>query len=151
MTEFLQIIAAFLGSLGFGILYNIRGKKLILAGFGGLIGWAFFLALGLLIDTELIRFCIVSMIISIYAEILARVLKTPTTTFITTSLIPLVPGRALYYTMSSVFGGDINTFFGNVMYTLSVAFAIAIGVVIVAASVRLGSRLKTLQQSKVNK
>ncbi|MBQ1965266.1 MAG: threonine/serine exporter family protein, partial [Clostridia bacterium] len=40
---------------------------------------------------------------SVYAGIMARVLKTPATTFITTSLIPLIPGGSLYYTMAYAF------------------------------------------------
>ena len=32
--EILQIITGFLGSLGFAILYNIHGKKLVLSALG---------------------------------------------------------------------------------------------------------------------
>ncbi len=151
MSEIIQIIAAFFGSMGFGILFNARGKKLLMGSIGGLVAWSIFLLLGFFIDSEPIRFCIVAMCVSLYAEILARVFKTPTTTFIIVPLVPLIPGGALYYTMSSAFSGDIDIFFSKASYALSLAFAIAIGVVIAAAGVRLFFRYKMLRQQKIKK
>ena len=140
--EIIQIITGFLGALGFAIIYNIRGKKLVAAALGGFLSWSLFLLLGLFMDSEPIRYLIVSMSISIYAELLARILKTPTTTFIITALIPLIPGASLYYTMSSVFGGNFEVFLGNAVSTLSLALALAVGVAIVAAGARLVIRFK---------
>ena len=146
MIAFVQILTGFLGSLGFAILYNIRGKKLVAAAFGGLMSWSLFLLLGLFMDSEPIRYLIVSMSISIYAELLARFLKTPTTTFIITALIPLIPGASLYYTMSSVFGGNFDAFLGKALSPLSLALALAIGVAIITAGTRLFLRFKTFIQ-----
>ena len=39
MKEFIQLMAALLGSLGFAALFNIRGKKLIFATIGGFLSW----------------------------------------------------------------------------------------------------------------
>ena len=44
MKEFIQLMAALLGSLGFAALFNIRGKKLIFATIGGFLSWATYLA-----------------------------------------------------------------------------------------------------------
>ena len=50
MTEFelifkvcVQILAAAVGSLGFGVLFNLRGKKLLATAFGGALAWGAFL------------------------------------------------------------------------------------------------------------
>ena len=145
-----QIITGFLGSLGFAILYKIRGKKLIVASFGGFMAWALFLLLGLFMDSEPMRYLIVSMSISLYAEILARVLKTPTTTFIITALIPLIPGGSLYYTMSSAFDGNFDIFLRNAVSTLSLALALAIGVAIIATGARFVVRFKIFIQDSKN-
>ena len=150
MMALVQIITGFLGSLGFAILYNIRGKKLIAASFGGFMAWALFLLLGLFMDNEPMRYLIVSMSISLYAEILARVLKTPTTTFIITALIPLIPGGSLYYTMSSAFGGNFDVFLRNAVSTLSLALALAIGVAIIATGARFVVRFKIFIQDSKN-
>ncbi len=150
MMAWIQIITGFLGSLGFAILYNIRGKKLIAASLGGFMAWALFLLLGLFMDSEPMRYFIVSMSISLYAEILARVLKTPTTTFIITALIPLIPGGSLYYTMSSAFGGNFDVFLRNAVSTLSLALALAIGVAIIATGARFVVRFKIFMQDSKN-
>ena len=81
--EILQIVTGFLGSLGFAVLFNIRGKKLIFAALGGFLSWTFFVLLKFVTDNEPVRYFIVSMTISFYAEIMARQLKTPTSTFVT--------------------------------------------------------------------
>ena len=45
LTGLIQIFTGFLGSLGFSILFNIRGRKLWVASLGGLISWTIFLLL----------------------------------------------------------------------------------------------------------
>lgn len=148
MTTFVQIITGFFGAFGFALLYNIKGKRLIATAIISFMSWFLFLALGLIISSEAIRYLIVSMIISVYAEILARVLKTPTTTFIITALIPLIPGASLYYTMTSALNGSIETFLKSAKETLTLALGLALGVVIVTAATQLVSRLILVKRSQ---
>lgn len=133
IASIVQVIMGFLGSLGFAVLFNIRGYKLVAAALGGLFSWGTFLLLGFLTPDEPLRYFIVAILISLYAEIMARVLKTPTTTFIVTSLIPLVPGSALYYTMAYAFGGNFDSFLSKAIYTFQLAGALALGIVVVTA------------------
>lgn len=135
--EILQIITGFLGSVAFSILFHIRGKKLVFAGLGGLLSWTVFVLLKFLTESEPIRYFIVAVLVSIYAEILARLLKTPTTTFIMSSLIPLIPGGSLYYTMSSLFSGTLEGFLDRGIYTLELTVALALGIVLSGAIARM--------------
>ncbi|MBQ6824761.1 MAG: threonine/serine exporter family protein [Clostridia bacterium] len=139
----MQLITAFLGTLGFGVLFNIRGRKLWLAALGGLLSWGFFLLLGLWMENEPVRYFLCSVLVSVYAEILARVVKTPTTTFIIISLIPLIPGGSLYYTMASALEGSGPRFLHNGVHTLSLAIALSLGIILVTSFVR---RLKILKK-----
>ena len=43
--ELLQILTGFLGSVGFAVLFNIRGKRLVAASIGGGLSWLFYLLL----------------------------------------------------------------------------------------------------------
>lgn len=131
MSEILQILTGFIGSLGFGILFNVRGKRLLAASLGGLFAWALFVVLGFAITDEAVRYFIVSAAVSIYCEIMARVMKTPTTTFLMTCLIPLIPGGSLYYTMRNAFSGSMDGFLERGIKTLSLAVALALGVIVV--------------------
>ena len=93
--QIIQILSGFVGTIGFAILFNVRGKRLVLASLGGFLSWLIFVLLNLHIPSEPICYFIVAFLISTYAEIMARVLKTRTTSFITPSLIPLIPGSSL--------------------------------------------------------
>ena len=137
VTEIFQIIASFIGSLGFAILFNIHGKRLLLASIGGMLSWILFILFNKAIGNDVIAYFIVAGIISIYAEIMARKLKTPTTTFIITSLIPMIPGGALYHTMVSAFRSDSTDFFLKGTHTMELAAALALGVVVVTTAIRM--------------
>lgn len=140
-NEILQIITGFVGSLGFAILYNIRGKRLLFAALGGLFSWGLFIIFNKIIPNEALNYFLVAFIISVYAEIMARVLKTPTTTFITTSLIPLIPGGSLYYTMAYAFESDIERFIQKAIYTLQLASALALGIIVATTLTKLINNL----------
>ena len=127
----IQIISACVGTVGFGVLFNIRGKKLIFGSLGGLLAWALYIVFALFIPDEAVIYLIVSTITSLYAEILAIKLKTPTTSFLIISLIPLIPGGSLYYTMAYALGGDFNSFMTKAVSTLKLAAALSLGIIIV--------------------
>lgn len=129
-TEIIQILTGFIGSLGFAVLFNVRRIRLVAATAGGFISWLLFIVLGRFIPGEPFRYFIVALVISAYAEVMARLLKSPTTTFITTALIPLIPGGSLYYTMVNVFQGNMDTFLQKGIYTLQLTSALALGIII---------------------
>lgn len=147
-AEIVQIITGFIGAFGFAVLFNVRGKKLIFAALGGLFSWAMFVLLGFLIDNEPIRYFIVAVSISLYAEVMARILHTPTTTFITTALIPLIPGGSLYYTMAYALSSDLTRFLDKGIYTLQLALALALGVIIASAATKTFFRLLPPKSAK---
>ena len=128
--KLIQVVTGIIGTLGFGGLYNCKGKTLIAVSLGGGFAWAIQILLVALSVSQTISYLIVSLIISIFAEILARILKSPTTVFISPSLIPLVPGASLYYTMRSMFSGDVLNFSTTAIQTLELSAALAFGVIL---------------------
>ena len=99
------------------------------ASFGGFISWGIYLLMGLWIEDEAVRSLIASSAITLYAEILARQTKTPTTIYIVSAAIPLIPGGSLYDTMRSVVKQDMVEFFQHAKHTLMLAGAIALGII----------------------
>ena len=144
MTELIQIVTGFFGSLGFGILFNVRGKRLAAAALAGLLSWSLFLLLGIWIADEALRYFIVALAISIYCEIMARMLKSPTTTFLMTALVPLIPGGGLYYTMTNAISGDVIGFIERGLKTISLAVALALGVIVVTVMMNIINKVKKL-------
>lgn len=142
MTAIIQILTGTIGSAGFAILFNIRGKRMIGASIGGFLSWSMFLLFQLFIHAEPICYFLVSLLISLYSEAMARFLKTPTTTFIITALVPLIPGGSLYYTMAYAFESNLEKFLGRALYTLQLASALALGIIVSTAFMRILQRYK---------
>lgn len=142
MTAIIQILTGTIGSAGFAILFNIRGKRMIGACIGGFLSWSIFLLLHLFIHAEPVCYFLVSVLISLYSEFTARVLKSPTTTFITTALIPLIPGGSLYYTMAYAFESNLEKFLSRALYTLQLASALALGIIVSTTFMRILQRYK---------
>ena len=137
MTQFIQILAGGVGSLGFACLFNIRGKRLAVATCGGLLSWFLFVIFSYFIKSDPVNYFVVSLLMTLFAEVMARVMKTPTTTFITTSLVPLIPGGSLYYTMAYAFQQNGESFIRKGVATLSLAAALALGIIIATTLTKL--------------
>ena len=135
--DLIQIFTGFLGSLGFSILFNIRGRKLAVASLGGLISWTVFLLLASVFPSETLRYFLSAAAITLYAEVFARIEKAPTTTFLVPSLIPLIPGGSLYYTMNYALNKQWNLFAQKALYTLQLALALAVGIIAMTTLVRM--------------
>ncbi len=144
-SNIIQVFASFVGCLGFGVLFNMREKRLLAVCLGGFFSWGLFLLLCKPIPSEPLNYFLVAVIISIYSEIMARLLKTPAPPIATVSLIPLVPGGSLYYTMAYAFQSDFNVFLGKAVYTLQLASALALGIIIATSL----SRFIFKQQKKM--
>ena len=98
-AEIIQVLASFVGSFGFAVLYNLRGKKLCMAGISGMVSWIAYLIVWNEMPSTFVANLAAAAVATIYAETMARILKTPVTVFLITGIIPLVPGGNLYYTI----------------------------------------------------
>ena len=146
--QILQVLAATVGALGFGLLFQIHGRRLLVVALGGGFGWLLYLSLYWLVKDEVVSYFVVALTISLYAEIMARVLKSPSTIFIAPSLIPLVPGASLYYTMSHAFDGNFTQFAERGLKTLSLAAALAVGVILSAIIMKLFAKIVAAKHQK---
>lgn len=140
---------AFLATLGFGILFNIKGKNLFFASLGGVISWVSYKMFINLNFYNLTALFLSSIIFSTYSEILARVLKTPVTSFVICALIPLVPGGGMYYTMLETIQGNIFKSLETGLNTLSQAGALSIGIIFVSSISRFLAASKGIRKLKI--
>lgn len=136
MTYIIQILTAGIASLGFAVLYNVRGKSLAVPFIGGILGWTLYLML-MFLNNEILQSLIVSMFLSAYTEIAARLIKTPTTTFLLANMIILIPGGKLYYTISSAIKGDWLNFALYGKETIFMAIAISAGIMVVSSVTKI--------------
>ncbi len=136
----IQLLAAFLGALGFSLLFGLRRRYLAAASLGGLLAWAICLLAEHFLHDVFFSNLLASAFAVFYAEALAHLLKCPATLFITPSIIVLVPGGSLYYTMSWAVRGDMEQARLYGAATLKAALAIAGGISIVLALRELHAR-----------
>ena len=137
MDALIQILMGALGTLGFNILFHIRGRKLVLATLGGVISWTVYLAFAPILPDEAARYLLSAVVITVYAEVMARMEKTPTTTFLVPSAVPLIPGSSLYYTMNYALNQQWDDFGRRAIYTLELAVSLALGIIAVTILSRL--------------
>ena len=128
--DLIQIIAAFFGSLGFAILFNIRGKDLFWTAFGGLLDWWVYVLAGIWCTGEAFRYFYAALFLGIYSEFMARRRKVPTTVYLVVGFIPLIPGSALFMTMNFAFAEEWQNCVHYGLVAINTAVAIAGGIVV---------------------
>ena len=129
----LQVLAAAAGTLGFAILFNSRPRRLFIGALGGGLTWLVYLILARFVGQDFLCVAAAAAFGAVYAEIMARVCKAPATVFTILSEIALIPGGSLYITMHHLVGGRQTQALQYGMHTLTVAVAIALGIVLVTA------------------
>lgn len=127
-----QVIAAFVGSVGFAIFFKMKGRQIALAGIGGAITWMVYLACQQCVEGYFLPSFIASIFVAVYAEIMARMNRAPATIFLTAAAVPLIPGGSLYYTMAGIVNMDETLFKESGSAAITIALAISLGFVVVA-------------------
>ncbi len=134
-NSIITIIASGLGGLGFALMCNIRSKRLVAAGVSAALISLIYMLFNQVIVNLLILNMICAILGTLYSEIMARVLKAPSTVFLIPCIIPLVPGGNLYYAMYGIITNDTILLKTNANATLLASLGIAVGIVIVSVLV----------------
>ena len=101
-TFLIQLVTAFLGALGFAILFQVNRNLLFWASAGGFLVWLVYLLCGSFTGSDVLKSFLASIVVTFYAEIMARWKKTPAVVFLAPGTIPLMPGGFLYQTMEHI-------------------------------------------------
>lgn len=146
MSDFLTlVIACGFGSAAFGVLFRVKPKHLIFTFLGGMLTTSILLVcLSAFEGNNLLSNMVSSFFGTLYCILCAHWRKAPFTVFIVPSLFPLVPGKALYYTMVGFFEHDKSVFVENVVCATEIALGIAIGIMI-------GNIFNTIIRSRTRK
>ncbi|MBE6917328.1 MAG: threonine/serine exporter family protein [Ruminococcaceae bacterium] len=132
-----QCLASFFACIGFAIIYNIHGPGIFLCALGGVFAWAGYAVSLKLGVGEIAAYFISAVVASLYSEILARIRKYPATSYLVVSIFPLIPGSGVYYTILRAMEGDMERFASQGIFTLSIAGAMALGILLVVTIFRM--------------
>lgn len=125
----LKLCAAFGGTIGFSILYNIPKKHFLWAGLTGTFGWLVYYLLNFFNDPLFSSFG-AALFIGIMARILAIRKQCPATIFSIAGLFPLAPGTQIYYTNYYLMTNNLSRAMYQGISTLKIAMAIVMGIVV---------------------
>lgn len=133
----LQVLAAFVASLFFAVIFEAPRRSLLAGGVAGALTWFFYSHLYEMgVDVGLAVF-IATVISALFCELMARTMKMPVTILIVPAIIPLVPGGASYYSMFYFVKGDYTLGIAKATETFLVAGSIAAGVALVSVIYRI--------------
>lgn len=132
----ISALACFVGTTGFGYIFNIHGPGMLLCSLGGVLAWLvqyLTQAAGL---SLLWSYFIAAVVLSSYAEIMARIRKYPASSYLSAALFPLVPGAGIYYTIDYLIRGNGAAFSSKGLETAGAAGCLAVGVLLVSTAFR---------------
>ncbi len=143
-----QFIGSLIGGIGFAVIFNVHGPGILLCTVGGVAAWATYCAVTALGTNDLTGYLIAAMASSLYAEIMARVRKSPAISYLVISIFPLLPGASIYYTMTCIVSGDMAQFSSLGLKTIAIAGAIAVGILLVSTTFRIWTVWKRKHNKK---
>ena len=123
-------ILCVIGTFGFCYILNAPKKKIIWILIGSLISGSMFEIMQYFNFSIFISTATASILLDLYCEGIARVIKTPSTVILLPATIPLLPGGALYYAMQSFVNASYNQFKLYALETISTGFGIAFGIIL---------------------
>jgi uncharacterized membrane protein YjjB (DUF3815 family) len=148
-TEWIQILTAGIGALGFCLFSHMHLKHFFSASLGGLMAWAVYLALSHVMESLFLATLLAAMAAYIWSEIMARLGKAPVTIFLVPGILPLLPGSFLYYTTLALLNSQNDQFRYYCNVTITVTMGIACGVVI--ASIMVNYLIQAIDHFKGKK
>lgn len=137
-----QLILAFLSTIGFSILFSTPKKEVPYAGIAGGMAWGLYSIMTNLFHSNIAGTLFGALTVGLLGELLARIRKKPAILYITSGIVPLVPGAGMYYTMLAVLDNDFILAANKGVETFFIAAAIAVGVIISSAFSRSINRVK---------
>lgn len=128
----IMILTAAIGTLGYCLIINVKRSNILYDCIGGVLLTFLYCVCAEAGLSLLLQNLIPAAVVTIYSEVTARLVKAPATVFLIPSIIPLVPGGKLYYTMRSIVDGNTikAKIFGE--QTIVISLGIAVGIVIVS-------------------
>lgn len=144
----MQPVYAFLAAIGFAVLFNVPKNRLFYAGLAGGIGGIAYMFSHMYGLSEPVSLFFASLFLSLASEVLARLLKCPSTMFLISALIPFVPGGGAYYTVLYLIEKENETALHYGLNTIAQAGAIVFGCVLVTSMFSMVAAIERRRSDK---
>ncbi len=126
-----QLIFGTVACVGFALWFRVRGWKVFFCAIGAFCTTGIYILIFRLLPDLFIATLAASVFCAAYAQIMARVNKTPATIFSTVCILTLLPGSSLYYLMHGIVTKNAPFAKAHASDLFLVCFGIVLGYMIV--------------------
>lgn len=131
-------IGSFGGTLGYAFLLNVPLSTVLPASLTGLLGYVLYEVLvNLLGQGVMSSYFLSTVVITVICETAARVMRMPSTIFLLTALVPLVPGYTFYCAMLAMVQNDGAAVASYGLQAVQIVAAIAVGAAVTSVLFRM--------------
>ena len=131
---FIQLPAAFIGTVGFSVLFGAPRKFYAECGLAGMMGWAISLWVVTAGPQHVVGAAFLgALTVAAMSSILAVVRKCPATVFLICGIIPLVPGGGIFWTAYYLVSDQLRMAADSGFTAIKVTIAIAGGIILAGA------------------
>ena len=129
----MQVLAAFVGTYSFAILFGVPRRFYLPAGVVGMLGWLVFLAIsrytpaGVFASTFL-----AATVVAFLSRFAAQKLKCPSTVFLICGIFPLIPGGGVFWSAYYIASAQFDTAMSTGLNAVQITLAIVLGIIIAA-------------------
>ncbi len=143
------VIGAMICTFGLAMLYNLEWRSLPFAMIGAAIACLIFEFYIYYNGNVFVASLLSAMAVAAYSDIIAHIIKTPTTVLLIPGIVPMVPGGLLFKTMLAILDKDTEnaSYFGS--RALFIAMGITVG--ILAATFVFRTIWSSIERFKHNK
>lgn len=136
MSVFVSILSAVVGTLGFCLFYRLRFNRLpVIAALSAVCYVTYLLVLKAGFSPFAAN-TTAAVVTAAFSELFAVLFRAPVTVFLIPSILPLIPGAALYYTMEAIFKNDVEAVAENAASMCFSIGGLVFGIIIVSTVVR---------------
>lgn len=135
--DLITCFATLVACIGFLFVWNIHGSGSWLCALGGFLTWAVFCFLNNnSFSYAMCCFC-GTLVAASYAEVIARIRKYPSISYLVISLIPLIPGSNIYFTAQQAIQSNMAGFVHEGTLLIVTAGIMAVGIILVSSAARI--------------
>ena len=134
---FIEFLFAFLGTLGFALIFNVPLRHIPIASLIGGAGWVVYHIAVSMGSGVAIACFLGACTVGLTSDIASRLLKEAATIFVIPGVLPLVPGAGTYYTMLAIIQGNLDQAAAKGIETLAMAGAIALGLLLMGTIIQI--------------
>ena len=132
-----QFLLAIFATLGFAVIFRVPVRHIPACVIVGGLGWITYLVSDYNMDSPVMGCFFGACMVGLCSMIASRIFREAMTIFIIPGILCLVPGAKIFYTMEALLRNDIQEMAQVGVQTMMMAGAIALGLLVIGAIIKV--------------